>query len=136
MAGILKVDDLRGNTAAGDITITSEGGAATQSLQQGLAKAWSNYDGSGTVSVTDSLNVSSLSDGGVGDFTHTFVSSMANGTYTLGGACHDDAGNFGLFTTIKSAGLATGTCKTYIMNHANSVRDPDIGTFAIHGDLA
>ena len=40
MASILKVDDLRGNTAAGNITITSEGGAATMQLQQGVAKAW------------------------------------------------------------------------------------------------
>jgi hypothetical protein len=40
MASILKVDDLRGNTSAGDITITSEGGSATMQLQQGLEKAW------------------------------------------------------------------------------------------------
>ena len=39
MASILKVDAMQGVTAAGDITITSEGGAATQSLQQGLAKS-------------------------------------------------------------------------------------------------
>ena len=38
MAGILKVDDLRGNTSAGDITITSEGGSATMQLQQGVLK--------------------------------------------------------------------------------------------------
>ena len=36
MASILKVDDLRGNTAAGNITITSEGSSATMQLQQGL----------------------------------------------------------------------------------------------------
>ena len=38
MASILKVDELQGIATAGDITVTSEGGAATQSLQQGLAK--------------------------------------------------------------------------------------------------
>jgi len=40
MASILKVDDLRGNTAAGNITITGEGGAATMQLQQGVMKCW------------------------------------------------------------------------------------------------
>ena len=40
MASILKVDDLRGNTAAGNVTITSEGGSATMQLQQGVAKFW------------------------------------------------------------------------------------------------
>ena len=39
MASILKVDALQGITSAGDITVTSAGGAATQSLQQGLSKA-------------------------------------------------------------------------------------------------
>lgn len=133
----VKTNKLTGTTSAGDVDVTSEGGAVTFQLQQGLAKAWCNFDGSGTASITDSFNVTSLSDSGTGDYTQTFTNSMANGTYTLGGACHDDAGNFGLFVTIKdSTGLATGTCKTYIMNHANAVRDPDIGTFAIHGDLA
>ncbi len=34
-------------------TVTSEGGAVTTSLQQGLAKAWASIDGSGpTVFVT------------------------------------------------------------------------------------
>jgi hypothetical protein len=35
MASILKVDAMQGVTSAGDITITSEGGAATMQLQQG-----------------------------------------------------------------------------------------------------
>ena len=33
MASILKVDEMQGVTSAGNITITSEGGSATQSLQ-------------------------------------------------------------------------------------------------------
>ena len=41
------VDNLTGKTSAGDITVTSEGGAATQSLQQGLAKAWAGLTYSG-----------------------------------------------------------------------------------------
>jgi hypothetical protein len=65
MASILKVDDLRGNTSAGNITITSEGGAATQSLQQGLAKAWVNFNAT-TTSARDSFNVSSITDNGTG----------------------------------------------------------------------
>ena len=41
----IKVDTLTGKTSAGDITVTSEGGAATQSLQQGLAKVgFKRYD--------------------------------------------------------------------------------------------
>ena len=59
----IKVDNLTGKTSAGDITVTSEGGAATQSLQQGLAKAWVLYDQlDGTADTVGSLNLSTLVD--------------------------------------------------------------------------
>jgi hypothetical protein len=126
MTSVLNVDTIAAKNGTDPVTLT----------KQSAAKAWANYNGSSTASIIDSFNASSLSDGGTGDYTHDFINSMANGTYTLGGACHDAAGNFGIYTTIKGSGLTTGTCQTYIMNHANVVRDPDIGTFAIHGDLA
>ena len=78
MAGILKVDDLRGNTAAGNITITSEGGAATMQLQQGAVKVWANYEQEGTHSTRDSFNVSSLTDAAQGRTTINFTNSMVN----------------------------------------------------------
>jgi len=45
MASILKVDDLRGNTAAGNITITSEGGLQLSHFSRG----WLNYGCKGKV---------------------------------------------------------------------------------------
>ena len=83
MASILKVDELQGITAAGDITITSEGGAATQSLQQGLNKAWFQFAGRGTPALNDSLNISSLSDVSTGNFDLSFTNNMANTTYAF-----------------------------------------------------
>jgi len=80
MASILKVDELRGIVSAGDITVTSEGGAATQSLQQGLAKMWFQINQS-SFSVLDSINVSSASDDGTGVFTVTRTNNMNNSNY-------------------------------------------------------
>ena len=81
MASILKVDALQGITSAGDITVTSEGGAATQSLQQGLAKSWVNLNGTGTIATRDSFNVSSLTDGGTGKYNVNYTSSMSSADY-------------------------------------------------------
>ena len=81
MASILKVDELQGIATAGDITVTSEGGAATQSLQQGLAKVWVNFDGTGTIATRDSLNVSGLTDNGTGDYIITFSNAFNNANY-------------------------------------------------------
>lgn len=78
----IKVDTLTGKTSAGDITVTSEGGAATQSLQQGLAKQWANTSADGTT-INDSLNVSSLTDNSTGDQTITMTNAMSSATYSV-----------------------------------------------------
>jgi hypothetical protein len=120
MASILKVDDLRGNTAAGNITITSEGGAATMQLQQGVVKQWINMDGSGTISTRDSLNNSSLTDNGTGNYTvrHTNNFSSVNyapviGTGNTGARAYPDladsgtvaAANYGIISSNASGTL-------------------------------
>ena len=80
MASILKVDELRGIVSAGDITVTSEGGAATQSLQQGLAKSWANTSADGTT-INDSLNITSLNDLGTGQQQPAFGNNMSTANY-------------------------------------------------------
>ena len=81
MASILKVDDLRGNTSAGDITVTGEG-TATMQLQQGLAKVWSHFQGSGTATVLDSFNQSSLTDSGTGQYKVNKTNNMGSVNYS------------------------------------------------------
>ena len=77
----IKVDNLTGKTSAGDITVTSEGGAATMQLQQGLAKAWVNFNGTGTIAARDSVNLSSLSDLNTGVYQINFSNAFNNGNY-------------------------------------------------------
>ena len=48
---------------------------------QDTAKAWVNFDGTGTVAIRDSFNVSSLTDNATGDYTVTFKTAMANANY-------------------------------------------------------
>ena len=80
------VDNLTGKTSAGDITVTSEGGAATQSLQQGLAKMLGGLNqNSSTVlgvtantGITESLNVTSYSDVSAGIYELNFTNDFVN----------------------------------------------------------
>lgn len=73
----IKTDKLTGVGTAGDITVTSEGGAATMQLQQGLAKVWFLLEGDiGTPVFRDSLNGSSVTDNGTGDYTAFFSNSF------------------------------------------------------------
>ncbi len=52
-----------------------------------LAKAWVNFDGTGTVSIRESFNVSSITDGGVGIYTINFTNSMTDTDYSVAGIC-------------------------------------------------
>ena len=51
--GGLKTDKLTGKTTAGSISAV-EGNSTTTNLQQGLAKFWVNFNGSGTIATRTS----------------------------------------------------------------------------------
>ena len=123
------VDNLTGKTSAGSITVTSEGGAATQSLQQGLAKAWHKINGTGTISTYDSFNISSIDDDGTGLYGYNFTNSMNNTNYanTIDGGWNRAGG-----TTVFN----TGDTQTKHATFALAAADIDLVSFATHGDLA
>ena len=41
-----------------------------------FARAWVNFNGTGTVAIRDSFNVSSITDNGTGNYTVTFTNAM------------------------------------------------------------
>lgn len=43
--------------------------------------AWVNFNGTGTVAIRDSFNVSSITDNGTGDYTVNFATAMNNSNY-------------------------------------------------------
>ena len=48
------------------------------------ARAWVNFNGTGTVAIRGSGNVSSITDnGGVGDYTVNFLTAMPDANYSL-----------------------------------------------------
>lgn len=77
----IKVDTLTGKTSAGDITVTSEGGAVTMQLQQGLIKVWADYSGGGTPVADDSFNCSSITDVSTGRKQQAFTNNMSSGNF-------------------------------------------------------
>lgn len=54
------------------------------------AKAWVNFNGSGTVAIRDDGNVSSITDNGTGQYSANFSSSFSSANYvTTGSSGHD-----------------------------------------------
>jgi len=132
------VDNLTGKTSAGSITVTSEGGAATMQLQQGLAKAWINFNGTGTVAIRDNLNLSSLTDNGLGDYTLGFVSSMGNANYSYAGSSggQSSTSNGSVWNYDNATARTTSLFRVILITTGGGAVDtPQIGVH-VHGDLA
>ena len=127
-------DNLTGKTSAGSITVTSEGGAATQSLQQGLAKAWVNFNGTGTIATRDSLNVGSLTDNGTGDYKVNYSSSFSNDDYSATASANSSSGLFG--TLESEATMLTGSTEVNAYNGSISKTDHAVVCLHTLGDLA
>lgn len=75
MAGKVVVSTLNNDT----------GVLATQNGMTGICKAWVNFNGTGTVAIRDSFNVSSITDNGAGDYTVNFTTAMPNANYSISG---------------------------------------------------
>ena len=63
-----------------DITNVT-GGIPTVKGQKLIPTAWVNFNGTGTVAIRDSENVSSITDNGVGLYLVNFAVAMANSNY-------------------------------------------------------
>jgi len=56
----------------------------------GTAKAWVNFNGTGTVAIRASFNVTSITDINVGDYRVNFTTAMPDANYSMCGMCSND----------------------------------------------
>ena len=55
----------------------------TDDVEMYLAKAWVNFNGTGTVAIRAAGNVSSITDNGTGDYTVNFTNAMPSVNYSV-----------------------------------------------------
>jgi hypothetical protein len=81
---VLGTDGATALTTAKVTTLADSAGANTSTpaeIASGRAKAWVNFDGTGTVAIRASYNVSSITDNGTGDYTVNFTTALADANY-------------------------------------------------------
>ena len=87
-APLLPTNTIATTQATGDITTkiaTTAFVDSSISSASSTAKAWVNFNGTGTVAIRDSLNVSSITDLGVGTYQINFATAMATADYAVVG---------------------------------------------------
>jgi len=66
----------------------------------GTAKAWVNFDGTGTVAIRRAFNVSSITDNATGNYTVNFTTAMVDDSYSVNVTTSSDA------ASIVTAGIS------------------------------
>jgi hypothetical protein len=99
---------------AGTLTIPVD------TVAQGTARAWVNFNGTGTVAIRASFNVSSITDNGTGDYTVNFTNSLVDGSYVVSGSAATsttlDANQYNRGVTLCSQTFSTGSFRIRASN--------------------
>lgn len=75
-------------------------------------RAWVNFNGTGTVAIRDSGNVSSITDRGTGAYTVNFSTAMPDANYSIPiSLMSDGASNVNHMAIIPPSGLAAGSAQ-------------------------
>ena len=74
----------------------------------GTAKAWVNFNGTGTVAIRRAFNVASITDNGTGNYTLNFTTAMTDANYAWSGSYGaDNSSTLGFIAGVASVALAT-----------------------------
>jgi hypothetical protein len=110
------------------VNLASAGSIVSESVGTApgyMARAWVNFNGTGTVAIRASGNVSSITDNGTGQYTVNFTTAMPDSNYSTqvtGGG--DGAVNW-------ADTYNTTSVRTFFLDYGASYRDVTIGCVAI-----
>ena len=98
------------------ITAAKLDGAQNGSAPIYAARAWVNFNGTGTVAIRASGNVSSITDNGTGDYTVNFTTAMSDANYSaVGTAQGSTIGNVPfVFEISGAANPTTSNCRIQV----------------------
>ena len=137
MTSELRVDNLKGSTTGGSISVLGEGTSATTNLQQGLCKAWVNFDGSASGAASrDSFNLSAMTDNGTGDYTVAVSNAFSNDDFCSNVSCGESTTNPSIMASacvnVDTSSVRQEHCFTNVASNADAANCYT----AMTGDLA
>jgi hypothetical protein len=84
--GSVLADTVQGSTASTPPVFKDGNGTQIGTL----CRAWVNFNGTGTVAIRASFNVSSITDNGTGDYTVNFTTALPDANYSTSVATNNE----------------------------------------------
>ena len=128
MAGTVVADQLE---AASTSTLVIKNGVAntpptvqdSAGTQIGtFCRAWVNFNGTGTVAIRASFNVSSITDNATGDYTVNFTTALVDANFSVAGWARV-SGAGGTFAGVNDTPLTTSSARIGSFNNSGTVSD-------------
>ena len=117
---------------------TSEGGAVTTNIAQGLLKCFLTLNGTGTIAILDSFNITSVADNATGTYTVTIANDFASVNYGWAGTGeNNNDGQTSRGVSGISQGALAGSTEVFTALQSNNAAEDLINVkVGWWGDLA
>jgi hypothetical protein len=88
-------------------------------------RAWVNFNGTGTVAIRGSGNVTSITDNGTGDYTVNFTTAMPDANYAVIGSSGGQNGtsNGAIYQYDQATAKTTSLCRILLLTSAGAAID-------------
>ena len=103
----------------GTLTIPTD--TAIDLIDNGTAKAWVNFNGTGTVAIRSAYNVTSITDNAATDYTINFTNAFSDVNYVISGSTTGPAAStYPLPVAAKrQTDMLTGSCRVWALTMAS-----------------
>jgi hypothetical protein len=113
----LKVNTLTDTAATKSVPI--------EDVVNGVARAWVNFNGTSTVAIRASYNVTDITDNGTGVYTVNLTTAMPDTNYSWVGTCESASNTGGLIICKRYAtALTTSAIRLQTLDVGNAATDP------------
>jgi len=110
---------------SGDLSFNSGYGSAAVAYG---CRAWVNFNGTSTVAIRASGNVTSITDNGTGDYTMNFTTAMPDANYCVCGTTGTTFKGVTFTAPSPSAAFTTSSCR---INASTPASDFDMATISV-----
>jgi uncharacterized protein (AIM24 family) len=116
---------------------TADGSGIVKLQSNGVttnALAWVNFNGTGTVAIRSSYNVSSITDNGTGNYTVNFTTALSDANYSVTGTAGNAASGTRILMSPYSTAPSTTAAQVGVQNSVFTLTDTEYVQVQIFGN--
>ena len=123
----LNLPDSSGTIATAESTLSQFNASGSAPVY--ACRAWVNFNGTGTVAIRASGNVSSITDNGTGDYTVNFTTAMPDANYSM--VYGVDSGSFNNIGNYGTGSVTASSLRVYVTTGVSGAVDSATVSVAI-----